>query len=254
MSSVVTDNNILNSFFQYISVLDNKFTTYVNELKNIYKLSNDDISEILEELNKISKSSDIKATKNINTSNSKAVEKPEISKCSFILKSGVRQGNECGNKVCLQSKTKKYCGKHLKAEETDYDNSDKKSSEEQIKPIFRINKFGNFVYGETGLMLNNKTEKIVIGKQLVDGNILELSQLDMEICERNQFKYISKNKHGNYVFGKTDYILNNQTDKIIIGKQLEDGNFADLNQDDITFCKSIKFKFMREYSKKLLNV
>ena len=52
----------------------------------------------------------------------------------------------------------------------------------------RRNNWGNFEHAETGLVFNNKSNK-VIGKQLDDGNVEKLTDYDIEICHKFKFDY-----------------------------------------------------------------
>jgi len=53
---------------------------------------------------------------------------------------------------------------------------------------------------------------------------------------------ISKNKFGNYEHNNTKFIFN-KNDKIVIGKQLESGEIAELTISDINLCNKYKFEY-----------
>ena len=52
----------------------------------------------------------------------------------------------------------------------------------------RKNKFGNYEHVESGLIFNKHTKK-VIGKQHSDGQIIELSHSDIDLCNKYKFSY-----------------------------------------------------------------
>ena len=52
----------------------------------------------------------------------------------------------------------------------------------------RKNKFGNYEHVDTGLIFNKHTKK-VIGKQHSDGQIVELSHSDIDLCNKYKFSY-----------------------------------------------------------------
>lgn len=52
----------------------------------------------------------------------------------------------------------------------------------------RPNSFGNLEHPETGLVFDRKTEK-VIGKQLDDGKVADLTESDIEACKKFKFMY-----------------------------------------------------------------
>lgn len=64
----------------------------------------------------------------------------------------------------------------------------KKLTSEILPLTVRRNGFGNFEHPETGLVFDKKTEK-VIGKQMDDGTIAELSVEDIEQCKKYKCSY-----------------------------------------------------------------
>lgn len=52
----------------------------------------------------------------------------------------------------------------------------------------RKNKFGNYEHVDTGLIFNKHTKK-VIGKQHSDGQIIELSHSEIDLCNKYKFSY-----------------------------------------------------------------
>ena len=107
-------------------------------------------------------------------------------KCKYILKTGARKGCTC-DKITKQD----YCKTHLKyALETPIIKDDTTIHEEEEPMIvFRKNKYGNFALGNTGLVLKNDKERIIIGKQ-VNSSIVDLTEDDINICKKRKLKYI----------------------------------------------------------------
>ena len=100
------------------------------------------------------------------------------------------------NNQPIETKTKETKTKETKTKETktkETKTKDKQSSTELLQkhiPQFSIrrNKFGNFEHDETGFIFS-KFDKTVIGKQLEDGTIAELTREDIENCNKYKFKY-----------------------------------------------------------------
>lgn len=68
-------------------------------------------------------------------------------------------------------------------------------------PIIQIskNKFGNFEHSETGLIFD-KDDQMVIGKQLPDGSVEDITDADIQLCKKYKFSYklpenLDKNKN-----------------------------------------------------------
>tara|TARA_B100001093_G_scaffold511069_1_gene578170 strand:- start:81 stop:617 length:537 start_codon:yes stop_codon:yes gene_type:complete len=60
---------------------------------------------------------------------------------------------------------------------------------------------------------------------------------------KNDYKVvISKNKHGYYEHRETKLIFN-KSDKVVIGKQLDTGDIAELTLKDIEICNSYNFEY-----------
>lgn len=74
--------------------------------------------------------------------------------------------------------------------------ADKVSNTKVIKNIIgnkpaipvRRNQFGNYEHAETSLIFNN-SDRNVIGKQLEDGTVAELTKEDINICNKFKFPY-----------------------------------------------------------------
>jgi hypothetical protein len=105
--------------------------------------------------------------------------------CQANLKSGPRRGQPCGKKVSKKSVTELYCAQHLKLET----NPAVPEADEPLKKsyIFTKDKDGNFVHEATGLVVS--VDKIIVGKQKKTGEIVLLSNDDIEQCNKYRFVY-----------------------------------------------------------------
>tara|TARA_B100000131_G_scaffold304738_1_gene330053 strand:- start:1395 stop:2000 length:606 start_codon:yes stop_codon:yes gene_type:complete len=54
--------------------------------------------------------------------------------------------------------------------------------------IISKNKYGNYEHTTTGFVFNYST-KTVIGKQMDDGSVIQLTRSDIELCNKHKFKY-----------------------------------------------------------------
>jgi hypothetical protein len=151
----------------------------------------------------------------------------ESEQCIAVLKTGPNKGKLCNKSVYCNN----YCKTHSKSvnkdinkddnkivnkvenknintddvvsEDTKQDNkfSDEEDNNLGIKNIIvnkeppvnknqiviNINKFGNFVFGDTGLVINN--QKRVIAKEGTNGEWLTLNDEDIELCKQHKLKY-----------------------------------------------------------------
>jgi len=109
--------------------------------------------------------------------------------CMAVVKSGIRKGQACGKKISDKSDTGRYCGVHAKLEQTP--EAIKKKEEDELDGIlFLKNKYNNYAFGDTGLILESDTVRKVIGRQLPDGNILDLTNDDIALCKLRKLKFI----------------------------------------------------------------
>ncbi len=108
--------------------------------------------------------------------------------CKAELKTGERKGESCGRTVSKKSATRKYCGAHVRLETTGAVRE--KQGEDLDGVVFRLNRWNNFTFGETGLILKSGTEKKIIGKQLSDGSVVDLSDDDISLCKRRKIKFV----------------------------------------------------------------
>lgn len=190
-SYLETEKNIDNSKFKMQNIFykkaKNRFKNiYINNRKNNFyncyskaEMSDDDINEL----------------------------------CIATLKSGKNKGQLCNKSVYIG----KYCKTHCKNNNDTEIYTDKKSAieddiEKEIeketedkkeiintrenkkdemldksKIIIDINKFGNFVFGDTGLVFNES--KKIVAKEGPNGEWLTLKPEDIELCTRYRLKY-----------------------------------------------------------------
>lgn len=67
-----------------------------------------------------------------------------------------------------------------------------------------------------------------------------------EISESTDMKYkISKNKFGNYTHVQTGLVFKSAQEKIVCGRQDDDGSIHPLTEEDIETCKKLKFPFVQ---------
>ena len=171
-------------FFAYI---EEKFTEFVRALRDKYNIPDDMLREILkEEIFEDLPELDFVKDKSKKCQRTLAnISKDKQDTCCAIIKTGRKQGESCGAKISDKSISRKYCGRHLKA-----DNEEKHKDQEITGLVFRRNKFGNYAFGDTGLILKNDLEKIIIGKQRADGTIDDLAEEDIQLCIRRRLKHI----------------------------------------------------------------
>jgi len=65
----------------------------------------------------------------------------------------------------------------------------KDESAKKEKPKFAQNDHGNYEHKETGLVINPKTKQI-FGKQDDEGDVLALTDKDVEVCKKYNFKFV----------------------------------------------------------------
>lgn len=144
--------------------------------------------------------------KNINTNKHKTQNIENMSseeeQCIAVIKSGKNKGNLCNKNVYMD----KYCKVHCKRqteEDEEYSSEsndevdpigvvntiekEKKESKEEVKMVIAVNRFGNFVYGDTGLVFSE--DKRIIAREGVNGEWLTLKQEDIELCKKYKLRY-----------------------------------------------------------------
>lgn len=162
------------AFESYRMFINSKIDSYISELHTRLEINQDLLSNTWKEI----------------LSGKGKTSKNEIASdegCSAILKNGSRKDQKCGNKICKKSITARFCSAHLKLENSPVE---EKKSNDIDGFIFKKNKYGNFAFGNTGLILKGQNDHEVIGKQRPDGSIIDLSEEDIQLCKRRQFKYV----------------------------------------------------------------
>lgn len=123
----------------------------------------------------------------------------ERKECIHILTSGPRKNLPCSKKTTLIPETNipsDFCSIHYnKSKDTKEQISTEKpvTSESQTNDedfiVIRKNKFNNFVFGKTGLIIKSSKEKYIVAKESDNGDWLPLSEEDIEDCKRYHLKY-----------------------------------------------------------------
>ena len=117
----------------------------------------------------------------------------------------------CGGPVCADSKSGKYCSRHLKQE---------------AKPEPKINE----------LLAPVQKKAPVIG----GGQAVTKEELSKKIEERKTQIEVRKNTFGNYEHYGSGILIDKSTGEAY-GKQNRDGSTGQLSREDIELCKSIGF-------------
>ena len=177
-------------------------------------------------------------------------EKKKVSakaKCIHPIAKGEKKGQPCGTGVCDESKTGKYCKKHLAQEEKENEPAKpapvktsaaatKKAKEEQPLNKFtkeelkekiekrtteievRRNKFGNWEHQGSGILIDRDTRR-AFAKQNPDGTQSPLTSEDIDLCKSIGFKYVLP-----------DNIVSNEND---------DDEDEDMEDDDLDIDEDI---------------
>ena len=155
-------------------------------------------------------------------SQQKKVSFKDKAKCIHPITKGEKKGQPCGTGVCDESKSGKYCKKHLAQEGKESEAPEvskktptpktsaaasKKSKEEQPLNKFtkeelkdkiekrtteievRRNKFGNWEHQGSGILIDRDTRR-AFAKQNPDGTQSPLTSEDIELCKIIGFKYV----------------------------------------------------------------
>lgn len=151
-------------------------------------------------------------------SEKKKVSAKDKPKCIHPIAKGEKKGQPCGTGVCDESKTGKYCKKHLAQEEKENEpvkpapvktsaTASKKAKEEQPLNKFtkeelkekiekrtteievRRNKFGNWEHQGSGILIDRDTRR-AFAKQNSDGTTSPLTSEDIDLCKSIGFKYV----------------------------------------------------------------
>lgn len=140
---------------------------------------------------------------NINNSNKEMNDNTDTEEqCIAVIKSGKNKGKLCNKSVY----TGKYCKIHSKEEivkdniddnfvTVDENEEDVKSvivnttppQQENYKMVISVNKYNNFVYGDTGLVFGE--DKRIVAKEGPNGEWLTLTETDIELCKKYKLRY-----------------------------------------------------------------
>jgi hypothetical protein len=196
----------------YCIDIQKAFDRFVLDLQEDFGVSEETIRTILANKDFKTLAATLPGTKPVKKGKKAAVSEPAVSTaspeaeaeegCIALLKSGERKNQNCGKKISEKSSTGKYCGMHAKLETATAVKA-KQAESELNGEVLYLNKWKNFEFGETGLIVKSSTEKVFIGKQLTDGNIVDLGPDDITICKRRQFRYIENYSKASSM-GKSD--------------------------------------------------
>ena len=101
----------------------------------------------------------------------------------------------------------------------------------------RKNKFGNYEHVDSGLIFNKHTKK-VIGKQHSDGQIIELSHSDIDLCNKYKFSYNlpenlnKKSTLDDIQIDDLDSDNDDENDKSVDGDQDKEDNEESKSEED----------------------
>jgi hypothetical protein len=203
----------------FIEELHNKYNLDETELYKIW----DDISQIKLQKNKVEKTEKLEKVEN------NKEEKNNNKTCVYIMKSGKNSGEACGCKLSDKSKLELFCNRHIKEEEkvlkarniSNSNSSDVSEEKEQEKSI-------------------TKTKTI---SKKINKDIPTMKPELVKLIEKQRQKIsVVKNKFGNYEHNETHLVIE-PTEKIVIGKQSDDGRVLELTSEDISICKLYNLKF-----------
>lgn len=160
-------------------------------------------------------------------------KKDETSKkCEYVYVKGKNPGSVCGSKVCEESKTGKFCKKHISHEgKNENENEDPQENKTQKSTIKKPNTVKKETKKETGTKKETKKES----KELETDAVKQLQQ-DVPV-----FK-VKLNKWRNYEHEGTGLLFDRKSEEVY-GRQLPDGTIGPLTTDDITTCKRLGIAF-----------
>lgn len=198
---------VSNSVDEFAQILSTKYEMPKEE---IIELWNEKVSSELKVTPKVTKKATATRTRSKPVTNDNS---ESTANCTYVFKKGQHNGNQCTAKVCSESTS--FCRKHKdqegKSSEKPVSTNTKKSTgstkvkateqKERETPAvkklgeasskgmtLRKNKFDNYEHSETKFIFD-KTTKEVIGRQLDDGTVAELTVEDIEACKKHSFKY-----------------------------------------------------------------
>lgn len=165
--------------------LSNLFNEFINQINEQLNIPHDDLWLIWKKIGIDEPHNNIinKANKSYNT------ETPRF--CIMELRSGPRKGEECGKKITGTSNNI-YCTIHAKKNKSNSPvTSNVMDETNNLGLIFKKNRWGRYQFGSTGLVLSDSNDKRIIGKQLENGLIADLTDDDIMLCKRRKLKYVS---------------------------------------------------------------
>jgi hypothetical protein len=125
-----------------------------------------------------------------------------VNKCSYLVGSGPRKGQECGsvikdgnNSLCKrhrgkqETETPKITEQKIiknKIQKNEEEQNEKEQDEEKNELLFviRKNKFNNFVFKDTPYIFQSATEKYIVAKEGIKGEWIPLNDEDKRICRK----------------------------------------------------------------------
>ncbi len=188
-----------------------------------------------------------------------ASEKKKVSakaKCIHPITKGEKKGQPCGTGVCDESKSGKYCKKHLVQEGKESEAPEvskktptpktsvaasKKTKEEQPLNKFtkeelkdkiekrtteieiRRNKFGNWEHQGSGILIDRDTRR-AFSKQNPDGTQSPLTSEDIELCKSIGFKYVLPDNISSNENDEDDY---EEDEDLDIDEDIDDEDMED---------------------------
>lgn len=225
----------------YSNIIAEKYNIDSKELEDIWNELNRDIKiSILNNKEKISKDKDTKEK----VTKDKDIDEKCSTSCVYVYTRGENKGEVCGSKT----KDTNFCSKHKKFENQTVKPKQKvveptikskivasptlsSSSSEKISPIKELENKHKLIFTnhkelnklwnkETGLFINNKTDKIIIGK-IIDNVICPLSKNDIELCKVKSLKYKQDIK-----YDETDDSIEN------VIRMVKEQNFDNFEEED----------------------
>jgi hypothetical protein len=156
--------------------------------------------------------------------------------CIAVLKTGKNKGQLCNKSVYID----KYCKKHCKNENTVEIISDLDSS--KTVDVTKIQS------SDESDKICSKTEQSKVDVEIInniDEDKEEIKKKEIINTKENKVDkskmVIDINKFGNFVFGNTGLVFNN--DKKIIAKEGPNGEWLTLKSEDVEICKQYKLKY-----------
>ena len=142
-----------------------------------------------------------------------------VNKCSYLVGSGPRKGQECGS--VIKDGNNSLCKRHRGKQDENPVKQDTKSINQETKCINQETK-----------SINQETKSINQDKSC--NKTIQEEQDE----EKNELLFvIRKNKFNNFVFKDTPYIFQSATEKYIVAKEGIKGEWIPLNDEDKRICR-----------------